>query len=83
MFASFGSRVQLATVDPSGLVYINDAAVTGNAAVQNAVIVHDDGTGSTSTPDAQWVGTLNDDSIADVRVSLRSSPVAMLRDTVS
>ncbi len=77
------TNARLNTVDPSGLVYIslNVSGTSGTSA--SAVVIHDDGSGSTSTASAQWAGEVDSADIANVQTALQNPPTAVLLDVVT
>ena len=74
---------RLDAVDPSGLVYISLSVSGTSGTTASAVLIHDDGTGSSSTASAQWAGEVDSADIANVQTTLHNPPTAVLRDVVT
>jgi len=77
------TNARLQTVDSSGLVYINVTVNGTGGSNASALLIHDDASGASSTANAQWAGEVDSPDIANVQITSKTAPVAVLRDVVT
>lgn len=76
------TNVFVESVDPAGLVYINQTTGSSGGVSNTAISIHDDGTGA-STIQGQWLGEADSTTIPNVNAQLQTAPSVVLRESYS